>query len=138
VRVSQRLDYTLRGMIALAASGDSAPMAAGEIAERLGLPRRFLEQQFSVLAKRGLLSCQRGAGGGCRLARSSDQITVGDIVRAIEGRVLDVPQVASSAASDLWAAVSDSLDAAVDRVTLAELAQRQRSIDESRTAMYFI
>lgn len=138
MRVSQRLDYTVRGLIALAAEPAGAPAVAGDLADRLGLPRRFLEQQFTAIAKRGIISCQRGANGGCALARPATDITVGDIVRAIQGQVLDVPHVTSAASSEMWAKLAEELSRAADRVTLADLAQRQAQIDQGLSPMYYI
>jgi Rrf2 family protein len=138
VRVSQRLDYTVRGLVALAAQPVGSPVVAGEIADRLGLPRRFLEQQFTAIAKRGILSCQRGANGGCALARPATEVTVGDIVRAIQGQVLDVPHVTGAASSEMWTALAEEISAIADRVTLADLARRQAEIDQGTSPMYFI
>lgn len=138
MRVSQRLDYTIRGLVALACEPAGTTLVAGELADRLGLPRRFLEQQFTAVAKRGLLSCHRGANGGCALARPADEISVGDIVRAVQGDVLDVPQVSGAATSEMWARASSELAAALDAVTLADLAARQVEIDHAVGAMYYI
>jgi Rrf2 family protein len=138
VRVSQRLDYTIRGLVALAAEPSGSPVVAGELADRLGLPRRFLEQQFTAIAKRGILSCQRGASGGCALARPAEEISVGDVVRAIQGQVLDVPQVTGAASSEMWARLADELGVIADGVTLADLARRQAELDHELSPMYFI
>lgn len=138
MRVSQRLDYTVRGLIALAAEPAGVPVVAGELADRLGLPRRFLEQQFTAIAKRGILSCQRGANGGCTLARPASDITVGDIVRAIQGQVLDVPKVAGASSSEMWARLAEELGAVADHITLADLARRQAEIEQGRSPMYYI
>lgn len=138
MRVSQRLDYGLRGMIALAALPPGSSVAAGDIADRLGLPRRFVEQQFTSLSKRGLVRCQRGAGGGCALARPAGSITVGEIVRAVQGSVLDVPRVSGSAASEMWAGVAEDLETSLDAITLSELASRQRHLDETGVFIYHI
>jgi len=138
MRVSQRLDYTLRGLIALAGEPGGAPVVAGELADRLGLPRRFLEQQFTAIAKRGLLSCHRGANGGCALARPAEEITVGEIVRAVQGQVLDVPRITGAASSEMWTRVASELTAAMDAVTLADLATRQAQLDQGAGPMYYI
>jgi Rrf2 family protein len=138
MRVSQRLDYTVRGLVALAGEPPGTSVVAGEIADRLGLPRRFLEQQFTTVAKRGILTCQRGASGGCALARPASEITVGEIVRAVQGTVLDVPRVTAAASSEMWASVASALADAIDGVTLADLAARQASIDEGAVPMYYI
>ncbi len=138
MRVSQRLDYTLRGLIALAGEPAGEPVVAGELADRLGLPRRFLEQQFTAIAKRGLISCHRGANGGCTLARPADDITIGEIVRAVQGQILDVPHVTGAASSEMWADVATRLAAVVDGVTLADLAKRQAQLDQGTGPMYYI
>lgn len=138
MRVSQRLDHTLRGLVELAASPPGRAITAGEVAGRLSIPRRFLEQQFTAMAKRGLVTCQRGAGGGCALARPATAISVGDVARAVQGQVLDVPHLSSSAASEVWADAASRLGRALDAVTLADIAARQAEMDRAASAMYYI
>jgi Rrf2 family protein len=138
VRVSQRLDYSLRGLTALAAYEPGTYVAAGEIADALGLPRRFVEQQFTSLARAGIVECRRGAGGGCALLRPASEITVAEIVRAVQRIVIDVPQVTGSAVSEMWASASVSLELALEGTTLADLAARQRELDARAAAMYYI
>jgi Rrf2 family protein len=138
MRVSQRLDYTVRGMTALAARPFGTYVAAGEIADELALPRRFVEQQFTALARAGLVDCRRGAGGGCALARPADEIAVVEIVRAVQGAVLDVPRVTASATSEMWGAAASSLEAALEEVSLADLSRRQKEIDAQSAPMYYI
>lgn len=138
MRVSQRLDYTVRGLTALAERPFGAHVAAGDIADELSLPRRFVEQQFTALARAGLVDCRRGAGGGCALARPADEITVGQVVRAVQGNVLDVPRVTGSAVSEMWAASAASLELVLEDTTLSELAERQRGLDAEASPMYYI
>jgi len=138
VRISQRLDYTVRGLVALAAEPPGTFVAAGDLADRLGLPRRFLEQQFTAMAKRGIVACQRGANGGCALAKPAEDVTVGDIVRAVQGRVLDVPHVSGAASSEMWQRLADQVAAITDTMTLAELVERQARLDQGVAPMYYI
>lgn len=138
MRVSQRLDYTVRGLTSLAQLETGSFVAAGEIADGLGLPRRFVEQQFSALARAGVVDCRRGAGGGCALARPAAEITVGDVVRALQRTALDVPHVTGSAVSEMWSAASVSLESLFDETTLEELATRQRALDAEAAPMYYI
>lgn len=138
MRVSQRLDYALRGLTSLAQLPRGTYVAAGEIAEALGLPRRFVEQQFSALARAGLVDCRRGAGGGCALVRDASKITVGEVVRAVQGTIIDVPHVTASAVSDMWAATAAALESSLDGVTLGDLASCQREIDARSAPMYYI
>jgi Rrf2 family protein len=138
MRVSQRLDYALRALTALAQQPAGRPVVAGELAVTLGLPKRFLEQQITALGKRGLVSCQRGAAGGCVLARPAEEITVADVVRAVQGDVLDVPHTTDSAVAEMWAGAARALAQALEAVTLRQLAERQTELDERREAMYYI
>jgi len=138
VRVSQRLDYTVRGLTALSQLPTGSYVAAGEIADGLGLPRRFVEQQFTALARSGIVDCRRGAGGGCSLARPADEITVGEVVRALQGSAMDIPHVTGSAVSEMWASASASLELALEDTTLADLAARQRELDAQAAPMYYI
>ena len=138
MRVSQRLDYVLRALTFLAQAETGDPVPAGEIAGALDLPRRFLEQQMHALTKRGLIECRRGAGGGCMLARPAADITVRDVVVAVEGAVIDVPHVRDSAVSEVWGEVQDALGRDLGRVTLADLAARQDRIDSAKVPMYYI
>lgn len=138
MRVSQRLDYSLRGLTALALQDPGTCVAAGEIADALGLPRRFVEQQFTALARAGIVECRRGAGGGCALLRPAGEITVAEIVRAVQRIVIDVPHVTGSAVSEMWASASAFLELALEDTTLADLAARQRDLDARAAAMYYI
>jgi Rrf2 family protein len=138
MRVSQRLDYTVRGLTALAERPFGTYVAAGEIADELALPRRFVEQQFTALARAGLVDCRRGAGGGCSLARPADEISVAEIVRAVQGTILDVPHVTGSAVSEMWAASTATLESALEEISLAGLAKRQKELDAESSPMYYI
>ncbi len=138
MRVSQRLDYALRALTAIAALPDGVTVAAGEVADRLGLPRRFVEQQITVLSKSGLVVSQRGARGGCSLARPASDISVAEVVEALQGTVLDVPSVTDSAVSEMWGRAAAHLRDTLDQTTIADLARRQREIDGSRVPMYHI
>lgn len=138
MRVSQRLDYSIRLLIALAArpAGDLA--GAGDLADSLGMPRRFVELQATSLAKAGLITCRRGTGGGCALARPAGSITLVDVVEAVEGTLLDIPMRSDSASAETWANVAATVQRELSEVTLAGLASRQREIDAERSPMYFI
>jgi len=138
MRVSQRLDYALRGLVALAQRREGEAVAAGDLADSLSLPRRFLEQQFTALSQAGIVDCRRGAGGGCTLARPASEITAADVVRALEGGALDVPHTSGTVVSEMWAEIATSLDAALAEVTLADLAQRQNALEASQAAIYYI
>lgn len=138
MRVSNRLDYALRALVALAQRPVGELVAAGELASMLNLPRRFLEQQMSALGAAGIVTCRRGNAGGVGLAREPRSISVLDVVRALQGEALDVPKNPTSATSELWANAAGALEAALASVTLEDLARRQAEIDEAGSPMYFI
>jgi Rrf2 family protein len=138
MRVPQRLDYALRALVLLALQPAEEYIAAGDLADHLGLPRRFVEQQITALARAGIVRCRRGAAGGCALARSAREITVFDVVQAVQGEVLDVPHVTGSAASALWSEAADQLSGFLGTVDLAALAQKQRDLDGAAATMYWI
>ena len=138
MRVSQRLDYTLRLLVEVARQPADAWVAAGELAVSMGMPRRFLEQQMTGLARRGLVECRRGTGGGCRLARAAGEITVRDVVVAIQGEVLDVPHTAASATAEMWSGAADALGTHLASATLSDLAERQAELDAELEPLYYI
>ena len=138
MRISQRLDYALRALVLLATASPGRHVAAGDLADRLGMPRRFVEQQITVLARAGVVECRRGASGGCALARPSDEITVKEVVLALHGEVLDSPQQSDSATAEMWSGAGQAMADFLEATTLADLAVRQREIDAVRAPMYYI
>lgn len=138
MRVSQRLDYTLRMLVALGRLPAGTSAAAGELAAALGLPRRFGEQQMTALAKTGLVESRRGTGGGFSLARAAADITVHDVVKALQGDALDIPRSSGSATAEFWATAARALEERLQAVTLADLARRQTQLDAETAPMYFI
>ncbi|MBE0477047.1 MAG: Rrf2 family transcriptional regulator [Coriobacteriia bacterium] len=138
MRVSQRLDYVLRALSAMARLPEGTPVVAGELAAELRLPKRFLEQQLTLLGKRGIVSCQRGAGGGCALTRRAEEITVAEVVRAVQGEVLDVPHTSGSSVAEMWQEAAHALEAFLAGVTIADLARRQAELDAEAAPMYYI
>lgn len=138
MRVSQRLDYTLRMLVALARLPLGTTIASGDLAAALALPRRFGEQQMTALAKVRLVESRRGTGGGISLARPAAEITVLDVVRAVQREPLDVPRSAGSATAEFWAGAASALEDALRSTTLADLVRRQAEIDAASGPMYFI
>ena len=138
MRVSQRLDYTLRLLVEVARQPEGTWVAAGELAVSMGMPRRFLEQQMTGLARRGLVECRRGTGGGCRLARPASDITVREVVIAVQGEVLDVPHTSGSATAELWVGADEALGEYLAGMTVEGLAERQAELDAELVAVYYI
>ncbi|MCR4426791.1 MAG: Rrf2 family transcriptional regulator [Firmicutes bacterium] len=131
MRLSSRTEYGVRAMFELASVFGGGPVALREVAGRQGLPESYLEQLFGALRKAGLVSGQRGSQGGYCLAREPSAITVGDIVRALEGPIAlcecageDVAgceRASSCAAHPVWVKLRDSISAILDSTTLADM-----------------
>jgi Rrf2 family protein len=141
LKISQKTEYALRAMIELARHPDSLT-SAREISETQHIPLRFLEQQLGSLSRAGLVESFRGAGGGCRLSKTPDEIKVADVVDAIEGPFypmfcLDPSdhtcwQDSRCGLQDLWSDVRAAVRGVFERVTLAELTTRHSRLTHAR------
>lgn len=138
MRVPQRVDYALRVLILLAPQPAGVFLPAGELAARLVLPRRFVEQQVTLLVRAGIVTSRRGPSGGCALARPASDISVRDVVIAIQGDILDVPRQRDSATAEVWSGAAEAIDEFLGEVTVASVAARQQEIDATREPMYYI
>src|SRR6478672_12485139 len=87
VKVSTRGDYAARALLSLALHGQDRPTSVKEIAERTSLPQPYLEQILLAVKGAGLVRSKRGVGGGYVLARPADQITLAQIVSAVDGPI---------------------------------------------------
>src|SRR5215203_1928070 len=87
LRLSKKADYALMAMKHLAVRGDSASSSAREIAEQYDIPIELLAKVLQRLVRRGLLASQQGTRGGYQLARTPSQISVADVIQAIDGPV---------------------------------------------------
>jgi Rrf2 family protein len=130
VRVSAKVDYALRAAIELAAAGDG-PVKGERIAQAQEIPLKFLENILGDLRHAGVVRSQRGVDGGYWLARPADEITVAEVVRAVEGPIANVrgvgPETVEYLGSaerlrDVWIAVRANLRAVLEHVTIADLA----------------
>lgn len=148
MRVSTKARYGLRTLIELAEAYGSGPLAVRTIAERQEISSDYLEQVISPLRKAGLVKSVRGANGGYVLARKPDQITVGDVIRILEGPIAPVDCVsrilpahlceraANCVAREVWEGLRDQIEQYVDSVTLADLCKRAKSSRSQQ--MYYI
>lgn len=138
MRVSQRVDYALRTLLVLATQPGDGFVAAGDLAERLNFPRRFVEQQITELARVGIVRSRRGANGGCALARPAAEVTALEVVEAIQGTAFDIPLHSLSSVTEMWESVQGAVESTLAGVTLQELVSRQREIDSRHAAFYDI
>ncbi|MEA2555969.1 MAG: Rrf2 family transcriptional regulator, iron-sulfur cluster assembly transcription factor [Actinomycetota bacterium] len=144
LKISQKLEYAMRAMIELAQRrSEGVLVPAREIAERQQIPLRFLEQQLGALSKAGLVESFRGAGGGCKLAKEPDTITVAQIADAIEGQMFPVfclePsdhtcfQDSKCGLQGFWGDVARAVATVFDETTVADLAARHQRMTPGRT-----
>jgi Rrf2 family protein len=138
VKVSTRGDYASRALLSLALhTGESKPTSVRDIAERTGLPQPYLEQILLALKGAGLVRSKRGVGGGYVLARSPEEISLGQIVSAVEGPIVagDFGEPHQNGACDhegqcvllaVWADVGGHMREHLDSFTLADMVQRAR------------
>jgi Rrf2 family protein len=132
VKVSAKADYAVRAAAELAAAdGGGPPVRAEAIATAQQIPQRFLENILSDLRHAGLVQSVRGAEGGHRLAKPAAEITVADVIRAVDEPLAAVrgepPESVSyegpaAALQPVWIALRANVRAVVENVTLAALA----------------
>ncbi len=133
MRISAKTDYAVRAVVELAAAGanDEHPVKSERLATAQDIPLRFLENILMQLRQAGIVVSRRGAEGGYRLAKPPEEITVADVIRAIDGPLAGVggerPEKltfpgATAPLRDVWVAVRASLRDVLEHVTLADLA----------------
>jgi Rrf2 family protein len=147
MRMTMKGDYGLRAMIDLAAHFGKGPVPSSEIAARQLVPEHFLDQLLITLRRAGLLKSQRGPQGGHMLARPPDQISMSDVVEALEGDTSSLACVPNPAACqisagcgmrDVWVEIEQHAQQVLASTTLEQLAQRHRGIEEEGEVMYYI
>ena len=131
MKLTARADYGVRAMLELATAHDGTLLKADHVAEAQGIPRHFLDNILTDLRRAGLVVTQRGADGGSRLARPADEITLAQVVRAIEGPLAAVRDVRPEALTytgpaerlpEVWIAVRAALRGVLEHVTIADIA----------------
>ncbi len=134
ISVTSKSRYAVIAMAELARSDDGMPIPIAQIADRRAMPVQFLEQLFSTLRRAGLLNSQRGVKGGYTLARPADEITVIEVVQALDGRV---GQEAHEAGG-IWAEGVEALREVFRSTTIAEIARREDEESDGPNGMYYI
>jgi Rrf2 family protein len=131
MRISAKADYAVRAAIFLAASSTSGPLKAEAIARSQEIPLKFLLNILSDLKRGRIVTSHRGSQGGFQLARSASEITVADVIRAVEGPLASVHEILpenvsypppSESLQQVWIAVRASLRSVLEAVTIADLA----------------
>ena len=133
MRISAKGEYALKAMLDLSLQPPRRIVSIQEIAARQGIPQRYLEQVLQALKRGGLVASRRGAAGGYQLARAPEDVTAGDVLRAVEGA--HAPFEARDAGrgskrddlGDLWEEIGRAVSEVVDRLSVGALAERARA-----------
>lgn len=140
MKLSTKGRYGLRAMIDLALYSENEPVSIQSIANRQNISESYLEQLVRKLRTAGLVCSVRGAGGGYQLAKSSTEISVGDVLRALEG---NLDAVSCSAGTDqgcegadlcvtryVWERINESIAQTVDSIGIDQLVEESRKVRE--------
>ena len=146
MRASQQLQYALYGIFDLAYNGGARPTCVAEISARQAIPARYLEQIFQKLRRAGLVESKRGPGGGYLLARTPEEISAADVVRAVQGALLCRSDGRGGPVREnptfVWELLQDGIANVLHEVTIAELCREaaRRGLERraSEPAMYYI
>ncbi|MFZ7133875.1 MAG: RrF2 family transcriptional regulator [Eubacteriales bacterium] len=135
MRLSTKGRYGVAAMYELSNYYNKASVSLKEIAKKQDFSEAYMEQLFSILKRERLITSQRGAKGGYKLAKPPEKITVGDIIRALEGPIEFSECVGGSedfqcnkssqcVTKDIWLQVNDSINAVIDHITLQDLLDK--------------
>ncbi|MEK7701329.1 MAG: Rrf2 family transcriptional regulator [candidate division NC10 bacterium] len=145
MRISARGEYAILAVLDLALRRGNGLVPIQDIAARQAIPQRYLEQVLLALRRAGVLASRRGSAGGYHLTRPPAQISVGDVLRAVEGS--EAPFEAqrrggrnggAADLAELWQEISKAVSDVVDRITFGELASRALARRSAAQPMYHI
>jgi Rrf2 family protein len=131
MRVTAKADYAVRATVELVGSGAEAPRKVDEIAQAQGIPLSFLENILTQLRSAGIVRSQRGPEGGYWLAHPAAEVTLADVIRAVEGPLVGVrgqrpEEVAYGGSAEslqqVWVALRANLRKVLERVSVADVA----------------
>lgn len=145
MKITTKGRYGLRALIDLAQYSEIEPVSISSIAARQGISERYLEQLMTLLKKADLIKSIRGAGGGYVLAKDVNDISVGDVLRALEGSLEPVECAAyreedSCAAAGgcvtkyVWQKINESINRTVDEISLKQLVEESRAVKEATSS----
>src|SRR5277367_5026999 len=129
MNISVKGEYALQALLDLASQPPGTPVKIGAIAKRQKIPQKFLELILAGLKQGGFVESRRGAEGGYLLARAPEAITVGQVMRYIEGAKSSKPTRKQSAAdpfTETWRKVDQAVSDVIDQTTFAELVRNWR------------
>jgi Rrf2 family protein len=147
IKLSTKSRYAARFLLELALNDNKKPVLLKDIAGRQGISAGYLEQIAPALKNANLIAASRGAKGGYSLARKASGITLKEIIEAVEGPVMltecgsftnSCSRSGRCAAEELWFEISNDINEALGKRTLAHLAEKQRKIERANVFNYSI
>lgn len=149
MRLSTKGRYGLQAMVDLGVYSKERQVSLKSIAERLAMSENYLEQLMALLKKNQLVVSTRGAQGGYALAKPPEEITIGEILRALEGslaptdcsckgNVVHCALDGKCVTKSVWEKIRDSIDKVVDGITLDQLMDDYEKINEEAAQNYCI
>ena len=130
MRISAKVDYAVRAMCEIAARSGDAPLKAEQISHAQEIPLSYLENILVDLRRAGFIRSQRGQVGGYRMVRAAADVSIADVIRAVEGPLADVRGVRPEAISfhgsatalrDVWLATRVGLRRVLERISIADV-----------------
>lgn len=145
MKISTKGRYGLRALIDLAQYSEIEPVSINSIAARQGISERYLEQLMTLLKKAGLVKSIRGAGGGYVLAKEISEVSVGEVLRALEGDLKPVECAAYNEENSceaaggcvtkyVWQRINESINQTVDEIKLKELVEESKNVQNANSS----
>ena len=149
MKISYKGDYALKTLLELALIYNKGVVAISELSQKGDIPDKFLEQVLLMLKKCGFVDSKRGVKGGYFLARPPEKITIGEVIRFVEGPIKPIICVGlenyeeckdftSCVFRDIWSQVNTAISRVVDTITLAELVRRVKEKNRKENYIYNI
>lgn len=146
MKISTKGRYGLRALIDLAKYSEIEPVSISSIATRQGISERYLEQLMTLLKKAGIIKSIRGAAGGYVLAKDMADISVGDVLRALEGSLQPVECAAFGGDESceaaggcvtkyVWQRINESINRTVDEISLKQLVVESKTVQKENESV---
>ncbi|PYM21090.1 MAG: AsnC family transcriptional regulator [Candidatus Rokuibacteriota bacterium] len=131
MKLSAKTEYAIKAVLDLAIQRERDLVPIQAIAARQKIPQRYLEQVLLALKREGLVTSKRGSAGGYHLTRPPEEVTVGDVLRAVEGASAPFEALTgrrqpndNGDLAGLWSEIAEAVSNVVDRLTFGALAER--------------
>ncbi len=148
MKLSTKGRYGLKAMFELALHYGEGPIPLKNVAESQGISEHYLEQLIAVLRKNGLVQSVRGSQGGYMLIEAPRKITVGDIIRVLEGEIAPSDCVTEDSNTCdrenkcvtklVWIKIRDSINEVIDSITLEDMLEDYNDMNNDNEYMYYI